>query len=163
MTIDLWSTALTFERGHRIAVHISSSNYPRFEVNPNTGEAPGKSSLTPNFAHESHPSGQIASYGNHLAGNSKRLENERESSQPINLTPIYIFPLLAFLFLFLVLPTSAYEPQETPAPVRFHHVHLNSTDPVGSHQFLHRDFRCHEESRSCRNGRSAEREYVSSL
>ncbi|MGA9774193.1 MAG: CocE/NonD family hydrolase [Blastocatellia bacterium] len=45
MTIDLWSTSLTFEQGHRIAVHISSSNYPRFEVNPNTGEAPGKSSL----------------------------------------------------------------------------------------------------------------------
>lgn len=50
MTIDLWSTSLTFEKGHRIAVHISSSNYPRFEVNPNTGEAAGKSSLTPRVA-----------------------------------------------------------------------------------------------------------------
>lgn len=35
--IDLWSTALTFEAGHRIAVHVTSSNYPRFDVNPNTG------------------------------------------------------------------------------------------------------------------------------
>lgn len=41
LTIDLWPTAITFEKGHRIAVHIASSNSPRFEVNPNTGEAGG--------------------------------------------------------------------------------------------------------------------------
>jgi uncharacterized protein len=41
MTIDLWNTALTFEKGHRIALHITSSNSPRFEVNHNNGEAPG--------------------------------------------------------------------------------------------------------------------------
>ncbi len=41
LTIDLWPTAITFEKGHRIAVHISSSNSPRFEVNPNTGGAAG--------------------------------------------------------------------------------------------------------------------------
>jgi predicted acyl esterase len=50
MMIDLWSTSLTFEKGHRIAVHISSSNYPRFEVNANTGEAAGKSMLAPRIA-----------------------------------------------------------------------------------------------------------------
>jgi uncharacterized protein len=50
MTVDLWSTSLTFEKGHRIAVHISSSNYPRFEVNLNTGEAAGKSTLPPRTA-----------------------------------------------------------------------------------------------------------------
>ena len=38
LTIDLWDTAITFEKGHRIALHITSSNSPRFEVNPNTGE-----------------------------------------------------------------------------------------------------------------------------
>ena len=37
LVIDLWSTAITFEKGHRIGVHITSSNYPRFDVNPNTG------------------------------------------------------------------------------------------------------------------------------
>lgn len=42
LTIDLWDTALTFEKGHRIAVHVSSSNYPRIDVNPNTGGNPGK-------------------------------------------------------------------------------------------------------------------------
>ena len=41
LTIDLWPTAITFEKGHRIAVHITSSNAPRFEVNLNTGEGPG--------------------------------------------------------------------------------------------------------------------------
>ena len=36
--IDLWSTSYVFNAGHRIHVSISSSNYPRFDVNPNTGE-----------------------------------------------------------------------------------------------------------------------------
>ncbi|MFX1258819.1 MAG: CocE/NonD family hydrolase [Promethearchaeota archaeon] len=36
--IDLWSTSYVFNAGHRIRVSISSSNYPRFDVNPNTGK-----------------------------------------------------------------------------------------------------------------------------
>lgn len=39
--LDLWDTAITFEKGHRIAVHVTSSNAPKFNVNPNTGENPG--------------------------------------------------------------------------------------------------------------------------
>lgn len=35
--IDLWSTAIVFNRGHRIALHVTSSNDPRFDPNPNTG------------------------------------------------------------------------------------------------------------------------------
>lgn len=35
--IDLWSTAWVFNTGHRLRIIISSSNYPRFEKNPNTG------------------------------------------------------------------------------------------------------------------------------
>lgn len=35
--IDLWSTAMVFNAGHRIRVAISSSNAPRFDPNPNTG------------------------------------------------------------------------------------------------------------------------------
>ena len=41
LSIDMWDTALTFEKGHRIAVHVTSSNFPRIDVNPNTGENPG--------------------------------------------------------------------------------------------------------------------------
>jgi predicted acyl esterase len=37
LVVDMWSTALTFARGHRIRVDISGSNPPRFEVNPNDG------------------------------------------------------------------------------------------------------------------------------
>jgi predicted acyl esterase len=36
--IDLWSVAQAFAPGHRIRLDISSSNSPRFEANPNTGE-----------------------------------------------------------------------------------------------------------------------------
>ena len=50
LDIDLWHSAITFEKGHRIAVHVTSSNFPRFEVNPNTGEAPGESTLSPRIA-----------------------------------------------------------------------------------------------------------------
>ena len=46
LTIDLWDTALTFEKGHRIAVHVTSSNSPRIDVNPNTGGNPGKDAKT---------------------------------------------------------------------------------------------------------------------
>jgi len=36
--VDLWSTALVFNAGHKIAVHVSSSNVPRFEAHSNTWE-----------------------------------------------------------------------------------------------------------------------------
>jgi len=36
--VDLWSTAIVFNKGHRIKIHITSSNHPRFDVNPNTGQ-----------------------------------------------------------------------------------------------------------------------------
>ena len=36
-TIDLWATSYVFFKGQRIRVEISSSNFPRFDVNHNTG------------------------------------------------------------------------------------------------------------------------------
>src|SRR5262245_47730217 len=36
-TIDLWATSNVFQAGHRIRVEISSSNFPRFDRNTNTG------------------------------------------------------------------------------------------------------------------------------
>lgn len=36
--IRLYPTSNVFKKGHRIRVDISSSNFPRFDVNPNTGE-----------------------------------------------------------------------------------------------------------------------------
>ncbi len=36
-TIDVWPTSNLFRAGHRIRVNISSSNFPKFDNNPNTG------------------------------------------------------------------------------------------------------------------------------
>jgi len=43
-TISLWETSNVFKAGHRIRLEISSSNFPRFARNQNTGEAFGTSS-----------------------------------------------------------------------------------------------------------------------
>jgi len=37
VNVSLWTTSYVFSPGHRIRVSVSSSNYPRFLVNPNTG------------------------------------------------------------------------------------------------------------------------------
>ncbi|MES2355238.1 MAG: CocE/NonD family hydrolase, partial [Pseudomonadota bacterium] len=37
ITINLWPTSMLFRQGHRIRVEISSSNFPRYDRNPNTG------------------------------------------------------------------------------------------------------------------------------
>jgi putative CocE/NonD family hydrolase len=43
-TIDLWATSHVFLPGHRLRVEISSSNFPRFDRNLNTGEDQATSS-----------------------------------------------------------------------------------------------------------------------
>lgn len=40
LVIRPFPTANIFKKGHRIRLDVSSSNFPRFDVNPNTGEAP---------------------------------------------------------------------------------------------------------------------------
>jgi putative CocE/NonD family hydrolase len=40
--LQLPPTSNLFVRGHRIRLDISSSNFPRFDVNPNTGEPVGR-------------------------------------------------------------------------------------------------------------------------
>ena len=37
-TIDLWATSNVFRKGHVLRLEISSSNFPRFDTNLNTGE-----------------------------------------------------------------------------------------------------------------------------
>ena len=39
--IDLWSTSNVFRAGHRIRLDVTSSNFPRWDRNPNTGHAFG--------------------------------------------------------------------------------------------------------------------------
>jgi uncharacterized protein len=65
LTIDLWSTAITFAKGHRIALHVTSTNSPRFAINPNTGEPEGEHGRKPRVARNSvymdaaHPSALV--------------------------------------------------------------------------------------------------------
>ena len=40
LVVDLWSTAMAFNAGHRLRLTVSGSNTPRFEVNPNDGTLP---------------------------------------------------------------------------------------------------------------------------
>ncbi len=61
LTIRPFATANLFKKGHRIRVDISSSNFPRFDVNPGTGEPLGKNrrmiSVNNTIFHDSeHPS-----------------------------------------------------------------------------------------------------------
>ena len=37
--IDLWATSNVFKAGHRLRLYVSSSNFPRFDRNLNTGES----------------------------------------------------------------------------------------------------------------------------
>ena len=46
VTITLYPTANLFAKGHRIRLDISSSNFPRFDTNPNTGEPIGRNTHT---------------------------------------------------------------------------------------------------------------------
>ena len=42
LTVDLWATSNVFLAGHRLRLEVSSSNFPRFNRNTNTGEDPGR-------------------------------------------------------------------------------------------------------------------------
>jgi putative CocE/NonD family hydrolase len=64
LTIDLWSTSNVFLKGHRIRVEVSSSNFPRFDRNLNTGKPASTDSNMVNatntvFHDGSHPSALV--------------------------------------------------------------------------------------------------------
>jgi hypothetical protein len=61
LAIDLWATSNVFRAGHRIRLEISSSNFPRFDRNLNTGESAATSAkwatATNSILHDAaHPS-----------------------------------------------------------------------------------------------------------
>jgi len=61
LTLDLWATSNVFLKGHKLRVEISSSNFPRFDRNLNTGEDQGHGAhwvkATNTIAHDrDHPS-----------------------------------------------------------------------------------------------------------
>ncbi len=38
VAVELYATANVFAKGRRVRLDVSSSNFPRFDLNPNTGE-----------------------------------------------------------------------------------------------------------------------------
>ena len=40
--MDLWATCARLRRGDRLRLEVSSSNFPRFDRNPNTREDPAR-------------------------------------------------------------------------------------------------------------------------
>jgi hypothetical protein len=45
-TIDMWSTSHVFKAGHRLRLEVSSSNFPRYDRNQNTGHELGADAET---------------------------------------------------------------------------------------------------------------------
>lgn len=55
--IDMWSTSIIINKGHRIRLAVSSSNSPRFDVNTNTGDPAVKQTVVNTiYMDKSHPS-----------------------------------------------------------------------------------------------------------
>jgi uncharacterized protein len=44
--IDLWSTSHVFRAGHRIRLEVTSSAFPKYDPNTNTGEDPATATTT---------------------------------------------------------------------------------------------------------------------
>ena len=61
VTIELYPTSNVFQPGHRIGVELSSSNYPRFDINPNTGEPIGRQTHTRTALNTIHHSAEYPS------------------------------------------------------------------------------------------------------
>lgn len=61
-TIDLWSTSHVFQKGHRIQIEISSSNFPKFDRNPNTGHKFGEDAELEKATQTIHHDNQFASH-----------------------------------------------------------------------------------------------------
>ena len=64
LALDLWATSNVFLPGHRLRLEISSSNFPRFARNLNTGEdaatSPHMGTATNTIYHDKeHPSALV--------------------------------------------------------------------------------------------------------
>jgi putative CocE/NonD family hydrolase len=62
ITIEPMPTSNLFKRGHCIRIDISSSNFPRFDVNPNTGEPEGRARRRQIAANRVHVSARYPSH-----------------------------------------------------------------------------------------------------
>jgi len=63
VTISAFPTSNLFAKGHRIRLDISSSNFPHFDANPNTGEPEGTAKRAQIARNRIHFGGK---YGSHV-------------------------------------------------------------------------------------------------
>lgn len=54
LAVELWPISNVFKKGHRIRLEVSSSNFPRYDRNPNTGEYPATAVRTISALQEIH-------------------------------------------------------------------------------------------------------------
>jgi putative CocE/NonD family hydrolase len=64
ITLDLWAVSNVFLAGHKLRLEVSSSNFPRFDRNLNTGDEPSQAARTAKatniiFHDKAHPSALI--------------------------------------------------------------------------------------------------------
>ena len=58
--IEFWPISIVFNKGHKIALHVTSSNHPRFAVNTNTRDGKGKQVALNTVYHDRrHPSALV--------------------------------------------------------------------------------------------------------
>lgn len=62
ITITPFETCNLFKKGHKIRLDIASSNFPKYDVNPNSGEAEGQAKSKRIAKNTIHLSQQYASY-----------------------------------------------------------------------------------------------------
>jgi uncharacterized protein len=61
IVVDLWPTSIVFRRGHRIRLEIAGSNFPRYDRNPHTGDAPATARTTAAATQAVHHGGRFPS------------------------------------------------------------------------------------------------------
>ena len=61
-TVDLWSVSHVFQKGHKIQVEISSSNFPKYDRNPNTGHKYGEDAELQKASQEMYHNSQYPSH-----------------------------------------------------------------------------------------------------
>lgn len=61
-TIDLGATGIRIKKGHRVRVEVSSSNFPKYTRNPNTGENPERATVFRKVRQTIHHSAEFPSH-----------------------------------------------------------------------------------------------------
>ncbi len=62
LTVELGSTAIRIPKGHSVRLEISSSNFPKYDRNPNTGDDPLEAKMLKTVTQKIHHGGKYSSH-----------------------------------------------------------------------------------------------------